>query len=79
MFSLRIKQLAKTEWLSAIQLNDRKKRITRLDKLDSRVKIPRDNSRLLASTFYQLKLGYSYNIAYLSCKDKSNYSDYSYD
>jgi hypothetical protein len=75
MFGLRIKQLAKTEWLSAIQLNDRKKRITRLDKLDSRVKVPRGTSRLLASTFYQLKLGHGYNRAYLSRIGKSNYSD----
>jgi hypothetical protein len=75
MFGLRIKQLAKTEWLSNIQLYDQKKGITRLDKLDSTVKIPRGTSRLLASTFYQLKLGHGYNRAYLSRIGKVDFSD----
>jgi hypothetical protein len=77
MFRLRIKQLAKTEYLSNIQTHDRKREITRLDKLDSTVKIPRGTSRLVASTFYQLKLEHSYNRAYLNRIEKVDFSDYS--
>jgi ribonuclease HI len=75
MFGLRIKQRTKDEWLTAIRLSDRKRGITRLDKLDSTTKVPRGTKRLLASAFYQLKLGHGYNKAYLSRIGKTEYSE----
>jgi hypothetical protein len=75
MFGLRIKLLAKQEWQRTIQQNDEKKGLRRHDKIDSLLKVPRGTRRLLASTFYQLKLGHGYNRAYLSRIGKVDYSD----
>jgi hypothetical protein len=66
MYGLRIKEKTTKDWQEAIRLADLKKGIQdRVFTIDSKLRVPQGTKRLLASTFYQLKLGHGYIKAYL--------------
>jgi len=66
MYGLRIKAKTTKDWQDAIRLADLKKGVQdRVFTIDSKLRVPQGTKRLLASTFYQLKLGHGYIKAYL--------------
>jgi ribonuclease HI len=73
LYGLRVKEQKTIEWTKAIRASDQKKGVrNRLFSVDSSLKVPRGTKRLLASTFYQLKLGHGYLKAYLKRIGRSN-------
>lgn len=61
MFGLRVKAIRAREWIKAVQVADRKKGAnTREFKPSSKLKVGQGVKRVIASTFYQLKLGHGY-------------------
>ena len=79
MYGLRIKAKTTKDWQEAIRLADLKKGIQdRVFTIDSKLRVPQGTKRLLASTFYQLKLGHGYIKAYLKRFRKAIDNRYSY-
>jgi ribonuclease HI len=73
MYGLRVKELKSIEWAKAIELADRKKGLRKRSyKLASKLKVPQGTKRLIASTYYQLRLGHGYLKAYLKRIGKTN-------
>jgi ribonuclease HI len=73
MYGLRIKQVKALEWKEAVQLADKqRRRPQRAFTPSNRLKVGQGTKRILASTFYQLKLGHGYQKAFLYRIGKAN-------